>query len=171
MNQPAMKIFDNRFFTVGTLLISSALAIGLAMPVLAQQTSSEQDTRQAAESFVDAFNSAVRKKDAAGLAALYTEDAFIVTPEGTISGRSAIEKSSAENFKVFTESAKLERVVVIGNGMRVRSGSWAGTLQVPNGPIQLKGYWATTDVLDGGTWKIRMETYNVTPPPPSSESK
>jgi uncharacterized protein (TIGR02246 family) len=152
-------------------MIVPAIAIGLAIQVLAQQTNAAQDARQAAESFVDAFNSAVQKKDAAALAALYTEDAFIVTPEGTISGRAAIEKSSAENFKVLTESAKLERVVVIGNGMRVRSGSWAGTLQVPNGPIQLKGYWATTDVLDGGTWKIRMETYNVTPPPPSSESK
>jgi uncharacterized protein (TIGR02246 family) len=152
-------------------MIVPAIAIGLAMQVLAQQTTAAEEARQAAESFVDAYNNATRKKDAAGLAALYTEDAFIVTPEGTVSGRAAIEKSAEENFKVLTESAKLDRVVVFGNGMRVRSGSWAGTLQAPNGPIQIKGYWATTDVLDGGTWKIRMEAYNVAPPPPSSESK
>ena len=150
----------------------SAVAIALAMPVRAQQAPTEQEARQAAESFVDGFNKAVQKKDAAGVAALFTEDALMVTPDGTISGRAAIEKWRADGFKVFTqEPSKLDRVVMIGPGVRVRSGSWAGTVQDANGPMQMKGYWTTTDVLDGGTWKIRMETFNMTPPPPSSESK
>ena len=153
------------------MIFVSAMAIGLAMPLLAQQTSSEQETRQAAESFVDAFNKAGQKKDAAELAALYTEDAFIVAPEGTISGRAAIQKYNEEGFKVFTESAELDRVETIGKGIRVRSGSWAGTFQAPTGPIQLKGHWATTDLLYHGEWKIRMETWNVTPPAPSTEAK
>jgi hypothetical protein len=28
----------------------------------------------------------------------------------------------------------------------------------------MKGYWSTTDVRDGNSWKIRMETDNVTKP-------
>jgi ketosteroid isomerase-like protein len=116
-----------------TILVS-AMAIGLAMPVLGEQTSADQDARHAAESFVAAFNKAVENKDAAALATLYTEGAFIVAPTGTISGRAAIEKSSEEGFKVFTESAKLERIEVLSKGIRVRSGSWAGTFQAPDGP-------------------------------------
>lgn len=151
--------------------IGFALALGMALPLLAEQTDAEKDAWQAADSFVEAHNSAVQRKDAAGLAALYTDDAFIVTPEGIISGRAAIEKSSAEDFKVLTESAKLDRVAMLGNEVRVRSGSWAGTLQLSSEAIQLKGNWATTDVLERGVWKIRMETWNVSPPPPSPAAK
>jgi uncharacterized protein (TIGR02246 family) len=147
------------------LMMVSVLAIGLAMPAAAQQVS-DQEARQAAESFVESFLKAAQKKDAAGLATLYTEDAILILPEGPVSGRAAIERNRAEGFKVFSqETAKLDQVKVIGDGIRIRSGTWSGTLQSPNGPIPLKGNWATTDVRDGGIWKIRMEAVNMTPPP------
>ena len=44
-----------------------------------------------------------------------------------------------------------------GDAVRLRTGTWAGVFQSPNGPIPVKGYWTTTDVLDGNTWKIRLE--------------
>jgi len=154
-----------------SLMIMPMLTIALAMPAAAQQIS-EQDARRAAESFVETFLKAAQKKDAAGLAALYTEDALLITPDGPISGRAAIEKWHAEGFKVFTqEAAKLDQVEVIGDGVRWRTGTWAGTFQGPHGSLQVKGYWATTDVLRGNTWKIRMEVDNMTPPPAPAESK
>jgi ketosteroid isomerase-like protein len=106
------------------------------------------------------------------LGALYTEDAILITPEGPISGRAEIEKRHAEGFKVFTqtEPSKLDQVKVIGSGVRIKSGTWAGTAKGPSGPLQIKGYWATTDVSDGVTWKIRMEVDN-TSPARSSEKK
>ena len=154
------------------LMIMPMLAIGLGMPAAAQQTT-EQDVRQAAQSFVDAFNRALQERDAAALAALYTEDAVLITPQGPISGRAAIKKWHADGLKVYTQAqpSKLDQVNVISNGVRIKTGSWTGTVQGPNGPMALRGYWATTDVLEGGTWKIRMEVDNITPTPPSSEAK
>jgi uncharacterized protein (TIGR02246 family) len=150
-------------------MLVAVIAGALTMPVLAQP--SEQEARQAAESVVEAHNQAVQKKDAAGLAALYADDAFVIAPEGTIAGRAAIQKFYEQALKDFTSSAKLDRVQMIGEGIRVRSGSWAGAFQAANGPVQLKGYWATTDVLDRGTWKIRMESFNVSPPPSPPDAK
>ena len=37
-------------------------------------------------------------------------------------------------------------------------------------PLQLKGYWGAINVREGDTWKIRMLTFNVTPPP-AAETK
>ena len=58
---------------LGRAMFVAVMAWTLTMPVLAQQTSSEKEARQAAESVVDAHNQAIQKKDAAGLAALYEE--------------------------------------------------------------------------------------------------
>src|SRR6266446_10018070 len=147
-----------------SLVIVTALAIPLAMPAAAQQLT-EQEAQQAAQGIVHAFNKAAQNHDAAGLAALYTEDAILVTPFGPQFGRAAIQKhaSEAEGSPDWSpDPAKLVQVKVIGNDVILRTGSWSGTLRGPNGPTQLSGYWATTDVREGGTWKIRMETYNMT---------
>ena len=73
------------------------------MPAAAQHVS-DQDARQAGESVVQAHNKASQAKDAAGLAALYSEDATDITPDGAIFGRAAIQKKYAEDFKSFTRS-------------------------------------------------------------------
>jgi pimeloyl-ACP methyl ester carboxylesterase len=52
-----------------------------------------------------------------------------------------------------------------------RTGEWSFTLQGKSGgPIQLKGYWGAINAREGDTWKIRMLTFNVTPPP-AAETK
>ena len=152
------------------LTMVSIVAIGLAMPAAAQHVS-DQDARQAGESVVQAFNKASQAKDAAGLAALYSEDATLIRPDGPIFGRAAIQKQFSDDFKFVTlEPAKLDRVTMIGDTVRLRNGSWAGVFQGPEGPVHAKGYWATTDLRDGDTWKIRMETINMTMPPPPLEA-
>jgi uncharacterized protein (TIGR02246 family) len=145
------------------LAIVPVLAMGLAVSAAAQV--SEQDAQQAGQSVLDAWNKTSQQKDAAGHAALFTEDAIRVTPQGLTSGRAAIERAAAEGFKVYTsDPSTLEQVKMIGNGVMLRAGTWSGTYNGPNGPVHLKGYWSDTDVRDGNTWKIRQETYNVTPP-------
>jgi hypothetical protein len=89
-------------FTLSTAMAFGAaavLAIGLPTPVAAQQTSG-RDAWQAGESVVQAHNKASQAKDAAGVAALYAGDAIMVTPDGPLVGRAAIEKYYAESFKV-----------------------------------------------------------------------
>jgi len=148
------------------LMIVPALMVGLAASSGAQQVS-EQDARQAGQSILDAWNKTAQQKDAAAHAALFTEDAVQVTPRGLISGRAAIESHAAEDFKSFTaDPSKLEQAKMIGSEVMLRAGTWSGTYNGPHGPVYLKGYWSDTDVRDGSTWKIRQETYNVTPPPP-----
>lgn len=141
-----------------------AFWISLAMSWSARADTVQQREWEAATGFVEAFNTAVRNRDAAALGALYAEDAMVVAPEGIISGRSAIQAWASEGFKVFSEQAKLERVEMLNGSVRLRTGTWSGVLQTPNGPVNLKGRWATTDVLERGLWKIRMESFNVTPP-------
>jgi uncharacterized protein (TIGR02246 family) len=160
----------------GTMLrlfvVASLLAIGLVIPAAAELIS-EHDARQAGETIVQAYNKAGRAKDAAGLAAVYAENAILVMPDGPLVGRAAIEKYFSNAFKVFTlEAAQLDRVSMIADGqVMLRNGSFTGTVQGPNGVSPVKGYWATTDVREGGAWKIRLEEDNMTTLPTSSEQK
>jgi len=154
-----------------SILIVATTAISLSIPAFSQNVTSDANARESAEKYVANFNIAAQSKDASALAALYTEDAFLVTPDGIVSGHSAIELWRSEGFKVVTaKPSTLDRVDLIGSTVRVKSGTWAATLQGPSGPIQLKGYWSTTDVFDGNSWRIRMETFNSIPPAASSAS-
>jgi ketosteroid isomerase-like protein len=150
-----------------SLMIVPALVIGLTMPATAQQIS-EQEARQVVEKEVAGFDSALRSKDVAKSAAVFTEDAVRVTPDGPVVGRSAIEKDLTEAFKVYNhDGSKVNQVKVI-NGMIFANGSWGGKIQSSSGLNQIKGFWSNTWVLDGGIWKMRMDAFNQTQPPPSA---
>ena len=67
------------------------LAISFAVPGFAQQkdTAASQIDEQIVKKFDEAFNNG----DAAAVAALYTEDAVQVTPQGPVFGREAIREA------------------------------------------------------------------------------
>ncbi|HEY0789425.1 MAG TPA: SgcJ/EcaC family oxidoreductase [Chthoniobacterales bacterium] len=70
------------------------MATSFALPTLSQQkepTPSDKD-RQQLEAMIKKFDEAWNHNDAAALAALYAQDAVIVTDSGPIYGREAIEK-------------------------------------------------------------------------------
>jgi uncharacterized protein (TIGR02246 family) len=152
---------------LSAFILTTAIAFGAA----AQQTS-DRDVWQAGDLVVQAHNKAIQARDAAGVAALYSEDVIVLTPDGPMYGRAAVEKFCAGLFKVLVtmEPAKLDKAIMVGDALRLRTGSYSGVIQSPNGPMPIKGYWSTTDVLDGDSWKIRMES-NVPMPPPPAESK
>ena len=152
------------------LLTAFALTTAVTFGVAAQQTSN-QDAWQAGASVLQAYNKAMQARDAAGLVALFSEDAILLTPDGPLVGHAAIEKRFEGLFKaiVSKEPSKLEKVVMVSDALRLRTGSWSAVVQSPNGPMPLKGYWSTTDLRDGNSWKIRMETDNVTMPPEARE--
>jgi uncharacterized protein (TIGR02246 family) len=158
---------------LSAFILSTAMAFGAAVPrYSAAQQTSDQAARQAGDSVVQAHNKASQARDARGVAALYAGDAIMVTPDGQLVGRAAIEKFYAESFKAFNpEPAKLDQVVMIGDSMRLRTGTWGGVFQSPNGPVPVKGYWTTTDVREGNSWKIRMETALPMSPPPAEPKK
>jgi ketosteroid isomerase-like protein len=106
------------------------------------------------------------------------EAALFVTPQGPIFGREAIERPFEGMFQQGHYSNHLNKddqgsphmIGTAGNEVW-RTGEWSSTLQGKSGgPIQLKGYWGAINVREGDTWKIRMLTFNVTPPP-AAETK
>jgi uncharacterized protein (TIGR02246 family) len=155
------------------LLSVFILATAVAFGAEAQQTSKQDDVWQAGDLVVQAHNKAMQARDAAGVAALYSEDVIFLTPDGPVYGRAGVEKFCAGIFKVLVtmEPAKLDKAIMVGDALRLRTGSYSAVIQSPNGPMPVKGYWSTTDMREGNTWKIRMETDNVTMPPPPAEPK
>jgi len=161
---------------IRSLVALAGLTISFALPTFAQQkdTIDSQIDEQVTKKFDEAFNNG----DAAAFAALYTEDAVQVTPQGPVFGREAIEKLFAGVFQQGHYSNHLNKddqgsphmIGTAGNEIW-RTGEWSFTLQGKSGgPIQLKGYWGAINVREGDTWKIRILTFNVTPPP-AAETK
>jgi uncharacterized protein (TIGR02246 family) len=150
-------------------------AFSLAEPTFAQQKEPKPDPklRQALEAHDKKLDEAQNNGDAAAKAALYAKDAILVTDTGPIKGREAIQKHFADLFQQvhFSNSvgvADPDSPHVIGkagNEMWV-TGAWSCTIKGQNfGPTEIKSYWGSIKVLEGGVWKVLMETWNVTPAP------
>jgi hypothetical protein len=95
------------------------------------------------------------------VAAVFTENAVIVTDSGPIYGREAIEKWATDLFKQIHQVSPH----ALGNELWC-NGEWSQTIQGKDwGPIQQKGYYSAIDSREGDTWNLRMLTFNITPPP------
>ncbi|MBV8277371.1 MAG: nuclear transport factor 2 family protein [Verrucomicrobia bacterium] len=158
------------------LLTLVALAITFALPTFAQQkdTIDSQIDEQVTKKLDEAFNNG----DAAALAALFTQDAVWVTPQGPVTGREAIQKRFAAMFQQGHYSNHLNKddpgsphmIGTAGNEVW-RTGDWSVILEGKSGgQIQLKGYWGAINVREAETWKIRMLTFNLAPSP-AAETK
>ena len=100
----------------------------------------------------------------------FTEDAVFVTPTGPVYGRQAIEKWFTDDFQEWRHSNKLSKgdqnpPRIIGTADNIASsGEWSVTIQGKTGdPIQLKGHYSWILTREGNDWKLRMNTWNVTP--------
>jgi uncharacterized protein (TIGR02246 family) len=136
------------------------LAISFALPTFAQQKETvDPEIRQQLDALAKKFDDASNKADAAALAALFTQDAVEVAPEGLVYGRQALEKKYSEMFQKFHPTDHLntiERVYMLGKDTcMIIKWSWGG----------LKGYVTTINVHEGDNWLFRIATVNVTPPP------
>lgn len=141
-------------------LLTPILMVGLSFATMTQ--AADPDPQQAGRALCDDWNNTMQKKDAAAHAELYTEDAVQITPGGPISGRKAIKAQTDQTLRsVNLNPSTLDRSIMV-HGVMLRSGQWSGTSS--DGKVSLNGYWSDVDVEDGGKWKIKQETYNVTPP-------
>ena len=159
-----------------SVLAVAGLAIGFVLPALAEQkdTAGPQiapqsnllgDVNALAEfaalrtRYVEALNTL----DAAAMAAFYSEDGVVVTPDGWFSGRENIEKWYAYMFQRWHPANSIrqnDQVTAVGN-QAWAVGRWWSTLQSQNGPVLARGFWSAIYVREGDTWKIRMANYNV----------
>ena len=138
------------------LLAFTALAIGFAVPVLAQENNTiDPAVRQQIEAVNMKYDEAYSKGDAAAIVARYTQDAVEVwgwASGGVASGWQAIEERYKMRFG--TLSRKLVQVYAIGNDICAIS-EFSHVYRQGS-----KGYSVTIYVREGDDWKIRMDYVN-----------
>ena len=140
--------------------LTPVLMIGLSFATTTQ--AADPDPQKAGRALLDSWNNTMQQKDAVAHAELYTDDAVQNTPGGPISGRQAIKARTDQTLKTFKLNPSTLDSSIIVNGVMLRSGQWSGAPS--DDKVSMKGYWSDVDVEDGGKWKIKQETYNVTPP-------
>jgi ketosteroid isomerase-like protein len=147
------------------------LAISFALPAFAQQTAAETPSpattpaasatqeidpklRQQIEAIDAKFDEAFNKHDATAIAALYTEDAVLLTRNEVFSGREAIEKyfkSVLEGSSFSDHITKLDQVHMAFGLYPWSIGSWT----VKSGSNNYTGFAFTYYLLEGSEWKIK----------------
>ena len=154
---------------LGTLV---GLAISFALPTYAQEKDvADPQTTQKILALGKAFDEAHNDNDAAAVAALFTRDAVLVTIEGPIFGRQAIQKYYTDLYqwwhpkncitKVDENAAHL--IGTAGNELWA-TGEWNETGQGKTGePLPIKGHWACIYVSEGDDWKIRVAAWYTHP--------
>jgi uncharacterized protein (TIGR02246 family) len=145
------------------LLILTGLTIGFTSPAFTMDLPGDAKTLDGLMALGRTYEEAYNQHNAAALAALFTEDAVLVTPDGLVSGRQAIERWYADEFQKWhatNHTVQSDTLNAAGRGAWA-VGEWWTTLQGPNGPLQIRGYYSGVYVLEGEAWKIRMSMYNV----------
>jgi uncharacterized protein (TIGR02246 family) len=153
------------------LLNLLAAANCLALPCFAQwNDTADPRAAQLLVGFYDSalltrYGEAFNQRNPAALAALFTEDAVLVTEEGFFSGRPEIEERYRAVFQrshLTNFFAKRDQLNAIGNELWA-VGRWWSLIQTGKGPVQVGGYWSEIYVREASEWKIRMSTFNTTP--------
>jgi ketosteroid isomerase-like protein len=153
------------------LLALVGLVIVFTLPAFAQQKDTvDPQIAEQLSALSKATDEAFNNGDAAALAALYTEDALLLTNTGPIYGREAIEKHYADVFQKVHYSKHLDardqsspHIIGTTGNEAWSNGQWSLTYQVKDGdPVERTGYWLEVYRLEGGTWKKRVDAWNVT---------
>jgi ketosteroid isomerase-like protein len=148
--------------TIAGLMICSAMSARALSGDLAGDVKALDELGRLGMKYDDAYG----KKDAAALAALFTEDAVCATPEGLFSGRQTIEKACSADFQRWPATSQFhqtDQLNAVGNGAW-SVGQWWRTLDGQDGPVFVRGYWSALMVPEGDGWKLRMLIFNETSP-------
>jgi ketosteroid isomerase-like protein len=152
----------------------AGLAMSFALPTFAQQKDAvDPQIAEQLSALGKATDEAYNNGDAAALAALYTEDALLLTNTGPVYGREAIEKHDADVFRKVHFSNHLDKrdessphMIEMAGDEAWSSGQWSLTSQVKGAdPVERTGYWLEIYSREGGIWKKRVDARNVTPAP------
>lgn len=102
---------------------------------------------------------AFNKNDATAVAALFTQDAIEVGPDGPAYGQQAIEKRYSDLFQKWHPTDHLntiDKMYMLGNQACVIM-KW--------GVGGYKGYVTLIMAPNGDDWLVQVATFNITPPP------
>jgi uncharacterized protein (TIGR02246 family) len=127
------------------------------------------EVRKAVEKANLEFAESFRKGDAAGVAALYTEDAVLLPPNSDmVRGRQGIKEFWGAAMRMGVKAGVLTTVEISGSGdMICEMGKYVMKIQ-PQGqePVEDKGKYIVVwkRMVDG--WKIHRDIWNSSMPPP-----
>jgi uncharacterized protein (TIGR02246 family) len=147
------------------------LAISFGVPAFAQQASTaDPQLTQAVQAAVTKFGEALKNKDAAAVAALFTEDGVVVATKETVSGQKAIEQFFTKLFEqeqisdlTTTLDENSPRIGKDGKLIWV-TGVWSATVQRQDHPsVPIKGYFSSVGDREGDAVKIlNLEEFRST---------
>ena len=125
------------------------------------------DIRESITAANDEFMAAFKRADAAGLAALYTEDGQVLPPNGDfVTGRQAIQGFWQVLFDMGIKEAKMEIVEVEKHGDTVVEVS-KFKLLADGGQVLERGKYIVIWKQDGGRWKLHRDIFNSSMPAPA----
>lgn len=160
--------------TLAGVAISFALSTfaqqkGAVVPRIVQQRDLLGDANALGEfsELSQKLDESYNKNDAGAVAALFTEDAVLVAPDGMFFGRQAIEKRYAATFQrssITTFSSQICYQLNAIDSAVWSTGEWWSTLQSQTGPKFESGYLSAIYVGEGDAWKIRLMAMTLEPP-------
>jgi uncharacterized protein (TIGR02246 family) len=135
------------------MVMTEYLVLGAA-PALAQD-------KATIEKLNDAWTAAFNKGDAAAVAAMYTEDAYVLPPGGEmVKGRPAIEAFWRQAAQQFGD-AKLTTLDVLALGGEAAREIGTVTLKTKSQPPQqIVGKYAVVWRKSGADWKLATDIWN-----------
>jgi uncharacterized protein (TIGR02246 family) len=134
-------------------------ALILTLPISAAAQAGGADLRAQITKLDQAWQTAYNAKDAAGVAALYAEDAKVMAPgSATVSGRAAIQAFFAEQVKQGGTNTLTTGEVLDGGSLAIAIGGYVAT--GPDGKHLDHGTYVTIYKKVGSSWMIYRDTWN-----------
>jgi uncharacterized protein (TIGR02246 family) len=151
-------------------IVNAITALGVITSVSSASAQGvDQNTRKQIEQILAAYHENWNNHNAVGIASLYVDDGVLVTDRtaGSKKGRQEIEKYYTDLFNRIShhDSATADEFFPLGSNAVITVGEYHLSGQGQNGPIKADGHYTAVDVLEGGTWKIRLLTAVPDPPP------
>jgi uncharacterized protein (TIGR02246 family) len=141
-------------------IVSAISVVCLASSAFAQQA--DQATRQQIEQLVATYRENWNNHNAAGIAALYTNDGVLVSqaPKVVKTGPQEIVQQYETAFKTVSHNdGATAEVFSLGPDALYSVGEYhlSGQNQ-SGGPLKVDGHWTAVYVREGGAWKIKLLT-------------
>ncbi len=127
------------------------------------------EVRQAIEAVNKQLEDAFSKGDAAAAAALYTEEARVLPPNGpTLVGREAIQNFWQTNIDAGVSDFKITALEVgVARDLAYEIGEYALTIQPEEGEaIRDQGKYVVVWKRENGEWKLDVDIFNSNMPLP-----
>ncbi len=128
------------------------------------------EVRQAIEAIIKQYADAYNRGDAAAFAALYTEEARLLPPNGPmIVGREAIQNSQQSDFDTgVSGDLQLTTLEVrVARDLAYEIGEYALTIQPEEGEaIRDQGKYVVVWKRENGEWKLDVDIFNSNMPLP-----